>query len=392
MTQEGQPTPRRFTQEDFERRRTLVRAAMSERGFDVLLVAGAENVHYLSGLDAQSFFVPTALLVTAIGSPVLVARAMEGPTVAHQTVGCDFAPYPDQEDPAAALPRVLRTVSDRHDRIGVPRDLMALPPSVWDALRAALPDREFGDGSGIVEAVRSIRSPAEVSCIRAAAATSTAGMRAAIAAAAVGASEREVAAEVYRALILAGSEYPGFVPLVRSRERLTHEHATWTDRRLAKEDALFLELSGCVARYHAPLSRMVYLGSAPSGTARAAQIAQAGLEAIRAALTPGATASGIYQSWQQTMDEELGHGRYRRHHCGYLVGLGFPPSWVGGSRVVGLRPGNDLVLREGMTFHAFSWLLGQPPTDFVLSDTMLVTPDGGEILTDAPREPIVIGN
>jgi Xaa-Pro dipeptidase len=45
-----------------------------------------------------------------------------------------------------------------------------------------------------------------------------------------------------------------------------------------------------------------------------------------------------------------------------------------------------------MTFHGFSWLLGQPPTDFVLSDTMLVTPDGGEILTDAPREPIVIGN
>ena len=45
-----------------------------------------------------------------------------------------------------------------------------------------------------------------------------------------------------------------------------------------------------------------------------------------------------------------------------------------------------------MTFHAFSWLLGQPPTDYVLSDTMLVTPDGAEILTDAPREPIVIEN
>jgi Xaa-Pro dipeptidase len=392
MRPDGQPAPRRFTREEYGRRLALVRAAMSERGLNVLLVVGAENVHYLSGLDAQTFFVPTALLVTATGSPVLVARAMEGPTVTDQTVGCDFAPYPDQEEPAAALPRVLRTVSGRHDRIGVPRDLMALPPNVWDALRAALPDREFSDGAGIVEAVRSIRSPAEVSCIRAAAATSTAGMRAAIAAAADGASEREVAAEAYRALILAGSEYPGFVPLVRSRQRLMQEHVTWSDRRLAKQDALFLELSGCVARYHAPLARMVYIGSAPSGSERAAQIAQAGLESIRAALTAGATASGVYQTWQQTMNSELGHDRYRRHHCGYLVGLGFPPSWVGGSRVVGLRPGNDMVLREGMTFHAFSWLLGQPPADYVLSDTMLVTPDGAEILTDAPREPIVIEN
>ena len=73
-----------------------------------------------------------------------------------------------------------------------------------------------------------------------------------------------------------------------------------------------------------------------------------------------------------------------------FVGIGFPPSWVGGGAVVGLRRGGDLVIREGMVFHVLSWLLGQRPADYVVSDTILVTADGGELLTTTVREPIVV--
>jgi Xaa-Pro dipeptidase len=94
---------------------------------------------------------------------------------------------------------------------------------------------------------------------------------------------------------------------------------------------LFMELSASVGRYHAPLSRMVYLGKAPRGTERAAEIAAIGLDAIRTALRPGAVSGEVYAAWQQVIDDGLGHARHRRHHCGYAVGIGFPPSWVGGS-------------------------------------------------------------
>ncbi len=91
------------------------------------------------------------------------------------------------------------------------------------------------------------------------------------------------------------------------------------------------------------------------------------------------------------MDAALGHSRYRRHHCGYATGIGFAPSWTGaGSPPVGLRPGQDLVLREGMVFHVFSWILGQGPVDYGVSDTALVTADGCELLTTTAREPIII--
>jgi Xaa-Pro dipeptidase len=37
-----------------------------------------------------------------------------------------------------------------------------------------------------------------------------------------------------------------------------------------------------------------------------------------------------------------------------------------------------------------SWLLGQRPADYVLSDTVLVTANGGELLTTTARGPIVV--
>jgi len=122
----------------------------------------------------------------------------------------------------------------------------------------------------------------------------------------------------------------------------------------------------------------------------AAGIATAGLEAVRGALRPGAHADDVYAAWQAVVDEGLGHSNYRRHHCGYVIGIGFPPTWTGGAGVVGLRSGSDLEVREGMTFHVLSWILDQEPADYVLSDTMLVTADGGEILTTTRRDSIVV--
>jgi Xaa-Pro dipeptidase len=226
--------------------------------------------------------------------------------------------------------------------------------------------------------------------VRRAAAISDRAVQAGIAAVGDGVTERAVAAAVYHELVRAGSDPPGMAPFIRARDRLLQEHVTWSDHALGPGDALFMELSASVGRYHAPLSRMVYLDRAPAGTDRAAEIALGALEAVRAALRPGAVSADVYAAWQRVVDEGLGHSRYRRHHCGYLVGIGFQPSWVGGSAVVGIRSGGVLVVREGMVFHVLSWLLDQEPADYVVSDTILVTADGGEVLTTTPREPLVV--
>ena len=61
-------------------------------------------------------------------------------------------------------------------------------------------------------------------------------------------------------MIRAGGDPPGFGPFIRPEARIGEEHATWGDGRFRAGEAVFLELSGCVGRYHAPLGRLVRIG------------------------------------------------------------------------------------------------------------------------------------
>jgi Xaa-Pro dipeptidase len=379
-----------FTDDEIAARISATRLVMRERGLAGLCLVSPENVYYLTGLNHQGYFAFTLLVLPLEGEPRLVTRAMERPTVAAQVRGCVHVTFADDEDPADAAVLAIRQVVAGPSRVGMEQASMYLPVSIWGRMRERLADLVWIDESGLVEAVRAVKSRAEVERIRCAAGISDRAIRAGITAVRSGVSEREVAAAVYRELVLGGSEPPGFAPLIRSRDILLHEHVTWQNHLLGHGDALFMELSASVGRYHAPLSRMVYVGKAPLGPERAAEIASHGLQAVGTALRPGAVTGEVYAAWQRVVDEGLGHARYRRHHCGYAVGIGFPPSWVGGSAVVGIRRSGNLVIREGMVFHVLSWILGQEPADYVLSDTVLVRGTGGELLTSTSRDPLVI--
>jgi Xaa-Pro dipeptidase len=378
-----------FGEAEFEQRRAQVREEMAARGVDTLVVAGPENIYYLTGLNYQGYFSLTVLVLPGAGPPLLVARAMEGPTIAVLARSCTHVPFTDDDGPASVLTDAVASVSGPGATVGVELESMFFPPRIWDLLRTALPDRAWIDVSGLVVDVRSVKSPAELECIRRAARISDRAVQAGVAAASADGTEREVAAAVYAQLVRGGSEHPGFAPLIRGTDILAHEHVTWRDRGLYSGQVLLMELSASVYRYHAPLTRMVCIDHVGAGTGRAAEIALEALEAARSALVPGALTADVYAAWQAVVDRGLGHHGYRRHHCGYMVGIGFPPSWVGGGSVLGIRRDGELEIREGMVFHLLSWLLGQPPGDYCVSDTVVVRPDGGEFLTRFPREPQV---
>ncbi|HET6562225.1 MAG TPA: Xaa-Pro peptidase family protein [Marmoricola sp.] len=380
-----------FSRHEYDARVASTRRRMEAEGLDALVLSGPENIYYLTGLDHQGYFALTLLVLPLDGRPMIVARAMEATTLSAQVPECDHIRFADDEDPALVAARAVRSAVTRGSRVGVERSSMFFPLSVWEPLRLELAELQLVDGTGLVEAVRQVKSPAEIARMRAAARVSSRAVEVGAAAVRAGASQRDVAAAVYPELVLGGTEVPGFAPLIRSRDDLFQEHVTWADREITPGDAILLELSASVGRYHAPLTRMVYVDEPPAGTDKAGEIALAGLEVVCQALRPGTLSTEVYAAWQQVVDEGLGHRSYRRHHCGYQVGIGFPPSWIGGAAVVGLRDGSNLRIEEGMTFHVLSWLLGQEPADYVVSDTVLVTASGGELLTSTRRTPLVVG-
>ncbi len=382
------PASLSFDDVEYQGRLAAVRARMAAQGLEVCLISTPENIFYLTGLEHWGYFAPHVLLVPAEGELVLVTRAMESVTIAHQVRNARFEGHADHETAADVVSRRLQERGGGAGRIGIERWSGGLPFGLAETLMRALSDADWRDITGLVDSLRMVKSPAEQACMRSAARVSDAAMTAAIEASRAGASERSVAAECQRAMILAGGTYPGFGPFIRPAARLGEEHTTWGDGVLAADDAVFLELSGCVRRYHAPMGRLVFLQSAPPGAERMAKVCLEAFEAVLEALRPGALARDVYAAWQRVVDA-AGLSHYRRHHCGYLVGIGFPPSWTGGNRVTGLRHDSDLVIRTGMTFHILSWLMGTGHGDHFVSDTVLLTAHGPEVLTTVPRGPLI---
>ncbi|MFQ5959567.1 MAG: M24 family metallopeptidase, partial [Alphaproteobacteria bacterium] len=301
--------------------------------------------------------------------------------------GADGEPPPVSPSAAVTCSALIEAGLKRA-RLGIEKAGSFLPFGIAEAVMQGLPEACFEDASDLVADCRSVQSPRELAYTRKAAAVSESMMLAGIAAAGPGVHKRDVVAAIYQTMFSRGGTYPGFVPLVRSTHTLEHEHGPWEDDRLVGRDVLLLELSGCVHRYHAPISRLVFIGKTPARAERIRRVCEEAIESAEKTIRPGASASEVYDAWQRRVDE-AGLTGYRRHHCGYSVGIGFPPSWTGSGVPLGLRAGSSMELRAGMVFHLMSWLLRTGRGDFVISDTIVVTETGCEVLTNVSRGLIV---
>ncbi len=373
-----------FPPRELEQRLATVRRELRQRDLDALVVSVPENIYYLTGLDHWGFFACHVLVVPAEGRMALTCRAMERITVENQVDNADFYGHGDTEELTDYVTTILAERGLSAARLGIEKRSLFMTPRIYEMILQAVPQADWSDGSGLIDDIRLVKSPLEQDYTRKAAAAADAGTLAAIDAIHDGASDYEVAAECHRAMILAGSEYPGFGPFIRPTTRLGEEHTTWRGDVFHDGDAVFLEVGGAYRKYQAPMGRLVYVGTAPAGAEESAELAIRGMQAICDALRPGATAGSVYQAWKGVADS-AGLVDYHRHHCGYLVGIGFPPSWTGGSMVTSLQPGSDRKLEIGMTFHAHSWFTNTDVVDYFISNSVMLTEAGAENLT--PRTP-----
>jgi Xaa-Pro dipeptidase len=426
-----------FTREEFDLRVDRTRALMAQRGLDAYLVANPENIYYLTGLDHQGYFAAQVLIVPLESEPILITRAMERaivrdmvPHVRHVGYSDGIEPLPPPKNESedivmgsgehAGPNRGLRpwetsigmvTREPKADivtptaaaratcdalaqfglvtgRIGLEESSSFLTYRIAKEIVANLPDVDWQDCSGLVEDCRLIQSPTELKFTRQAAEVSDSMVLAAIASAGVGVEQSDIMASIYQAMFNRGGTYPGFIPLVRSSRTIEHEHGTWQNDRLRRGDLLFLEMAGCVRRYHAPMGRLVFIGKTPKSAERMNKICREAIETAADTIAPGVAAKEVYGAWQGVLDS-YGLARYRRHHCGYAVGIGFPPSWSGSGVPIGLRKDSEMLLRPGMVFHLMSWLLRTGKGDSFLSDTVVVTERGCELLTRASRDLVI---
>lgn len=371
-----------FPVEEFQQRLGRIRKAMAATGLDVLLVHTPENIYYLSGYQTAGYYCYQCLVVPATGDPMHVTRGTEETNAKALSWIDRSTSYMDHEDPVEVTAASLRDEGFARTRIGVEKISWFLTVAHFERLRALLPEVAFADGSGIVEAGRLVKSEREIAYIRRAARAAEAGTEAGLAAIHEGATEDEVAAEVQRATTLLGSEYPGLPVFVASGVRSSFADATWSGRRIERGDPVLLEISGCVKRYSAALMRSAVVGAPSRQLQKMADVSREALEEMLAAVRPGRPLGDVWQVWADAITRGGFEGRFKR--TGYSIGVNFPPDW-GEGYIRSFKRGEARLLEPNMTFHIPSLVKIYGVADMGNSETVRVTTDGCELLTNFER-------
>lgn len=346
---------------------------------DIMLIHTPENLYYISGYQTPGYYWYQTLIVPLEKEPLFITRLIEDSNVQALSWVEDSRPYGDSDDWVAKTRDTLVDLGMADKRIGVEKESWFLTVRDYERLVAMMPSARFVDCSGLVEQGRMIKSPQEIQYIRQAAKAAEAGMRAGIEACRVGATENEVAAEIHRAQILAGSEYTGLPIFATAGPRSSLAHATWYRQELQPRWMVFLEIPGCIHRYHAALIRCVYLGEPTVQMLRAAEVMATALEKTIAYIKPGVSAEKAYEVCRRTIDD-AGVGVKLAQRAAYSIGIGFAPDW-GEGYIISMKKGEKRPLQAGMTFHLIPVVFLKGIAAIGVTETILVTEKGCESLT-----------
>jgi Xaa-Pro dipeptidase len=371
-----------FPKEEYAARLQALRETMAQRGFELFLTSGPENIFYLTGQQTPGYYTFQCLCVPISGEPFHILRGLEAMNARLNTLIDDIEGYGDDAHPAAAVAASLKRRGWTGKRVAIDRNSWFLTVNLYERLIA-----EFGtflDGSGLVEPLRRMKSKLEIEQMEKSAAANDAGMQAGLDAVHEGASENDVAAAIMNASIKAGSEYLGMDPFVTSGPRSGVPHTTWRRRKIAGGDLVALETTACYNRYHAAMFRTVAVGNVPQLALDMYKTCDEGLTAAIEKMRPGRTCADVHNACQAVIDRDGFTGSYRKR-TGYSIGISFAPDW-GEGNILGLNHDIDVPLQPGMVFHVPVALREWGRFTVAVSETLLVTESGARPLGKLKRE------
>jgi len=387
-----------FDESEFQRRHEALRTAMRTEGLDALVCTFAPSVCYVSGYETLASFAPMFLIVGNDREPTLLVDEFEAFNAIVSSWVEDVVTFPWGEDPDAVLVDVLRQRGwaearlgwEHHQHGGAHQSYLRAAESVgasWSYVHL------------LVDGVRARKSAAEIAAIRSAGAITPRGFDAARAELRPDAPDTNVAAAAYQALVGAGSERMSIQPIITAGRNSGIPHTTFGRSRLTPGHPAILEWGACVKRYTAPMIRTGVIGELADPLWDAMYAAcLAAVERTIAGMRPGVSTRELGEHATEPL-HELPARVFRDGLRGYSVGLSFEPDWLD---VPGLRisPSDGRserllaaypTLEPGHVFHVRAVVRDVGRAGVGVSETVAVTADGCEVLTDYPRDPLRLG-
>ena len=350
-----------------------LRSVMSGADWDALVVSNLTNVRYLTGFTGSAGIV----LITP-----------------DETVFVSDGRYRDQsaaEIAAAGVhARIEIVVADPDSVIadaavaaGVGRLGLEARSVTWAQQQRWQFDL-FGTGElvptlGVVEELRLVKDAGEAARIRTACAIADAALAEVRHRLAQQPSEIEFGLELDAAMRRLGAADVSFETIVASGPNGAKPHHHPSHRTIESGDLVVIDFGALVDGYHSDMTRTVAVGDVGLDRLRMLEVVLASQQAGVEAVAPGVSAADVDAVCRAVIDE-AGWGDAFLHSTGHGVGLDIHEEpRVSGRSTATLVAGHVVTVEPGVYLSELGGVR--------IEDTLLVTEDGCDRLTLAPKNP-----
>jgi Xaa-Pro dipeptidase len=370
---------------DVSKRLLDLRSFMDDNRIDLSIIVQPDNQYYLCGFKAITYSRPVILTVSNDTANLIIPALEEEHAAEEARVNNAYIYYehPEKEKIGKShIDHLNKIISKFSKGIKVGVEFSFIPLEMADYLKKygfAL----INIGNKIIE-MRSIKDDNEVNILVNAGKIVSLGVKESLKYAAEGISEIEFDRIGHRVIYeTSAREYPNlsidvFGMTVSGTSRSLMPHLFSSTRKFKKGDVIIHSRQVGLNGYLAECERTFFIGQP---TSKLKDIFKIVVEAQRAALDfikSGIPAREV-DIIARTIIQKAGYGDYAIHRIGHGIGLG-------GHELPYLRYDNDLVLKEGMAFCIEPGVYIPGVGGIRHSDTVILTKNGSNLITDYPRD------
>ena len=340
-----------FPVQEFKMRVAKAQAHMDQQGLDAILLTTEPDVRYFTGYLTRFWESPCRpwfLVIPATGDPIAVIPSI-GAVLMARTWITDIRTWraPDLDDDGVSL--LADTLRHIGSRIGTPSGLQSylrMPLTDLARLNAALPQPIGADG-GTVQALRLIKSDAEIAKIRTACQIANRAFARVPEIAEAGVPLERVYRDFQRLCLDEGADWVPYLAGAAAPGGYGDVISPADDRPLAAGDVLMLDTGLVHDGYFCDFDRNFAVGDVSAEVDAAHGMLIDATHAAFAAARPGATAADLFHVMDKIVTNGAGGSDAGRYGHGLGMNLTEWPSLIPTDHTV-LTAGMVLTLEPGI--------------------------------------------
>ena len=355
---------------DFKLRKKRAAAAAKAAGVDGLLVTHLSDVRYLCGFTGSN-----AALALVGGRAILFTDGRYTAQASAEAVGTRVVI--EKRSAVASACAWLEAAGVKRCGFDATQTTVAGLELMRKAVSRKMRRGMFVAIAPLIAGLREVKDSDEIVKIRAAAALGCRLFEEMLGVLRPGLTEQAAAAKLEYAARLAGAEAMSFETIVASGGRSALPHGRASSAKLPKRGFVTLDFGVVLDGYLSDMTRTVHMGRALEGEREVYDSVLEAQETAVAAVRPGLAAGDVDEAARVVL-RRVGLEEHFSHSTGHGVGLEIHEGpRLAAKQTQPLKPGMVLTIEPGV------YMPGR--FGVRIEDMVLVTADGGEVLTSTTK-------